>query len=75
MWPNLYFYIEFSEAPNSFVKIRLVLEIIIVAIFIKTRFYWKQGCIKMRKHAESFHVNKGYKLAIVFFIPALPFSI
>ena len=28
----------------------------------------------MRKHAEAFHTNKGYKLAIVVFIPTLLFS-
>ena len=27
----------------------------------------------MRKHAETFHTNKGCKLAIVIFIPTLPF--
>ena len=35
---------------------------------MKTRFYLKRGCIKMRKQAETFHANKGCKLAIVFFI-------
>lgn len=28
----------------------------------------------MRKDAEKFHVNKGYKLEIVVFIPISPFS-
>ena len=27
----------------------------------------------MRKHAEAFHTNKGWKLAILFFIPTLTF--
>ena len=50
-------------------KIRLVLEIKNVTSFIKTRFYWKWGCAKMRNHAETFYTNKGYKFAIVFLIP------
>ena len=63
--------IELSETLNSFVKIRLVFEIRNVASFIKTRFYLKRfylkrGCIKMRKHAETFRANKGCNLAIVF---------
>ena len=45
-----------------------------VASFIKARFYWQRDCIKMRKHAATFQANKGYKLAIVIFIPALSFS-
>ena len=28
----------------------------------------------MHKHVETFHANKGYKLAIAVFIPTLPFS-
>ena len=28
----------------------------------------------MRKHAETFHANKGSKMAIACFIPVLPFS-
>ena len=28
----------------------------------------------MHKHAKAFHTNKGYKLAIVVFIPTLLFS-
>ena len=28
----------------------------------------------MRKHAETFHANKGYKMVIVFFIPVSLFS-
>ena len=28
----------------------------------------------MCTHAETFHANKGWKLAIVFFIPILSFS-
>ena len=55
-------------------KIRLVLEIKSVASFIKARFYLKQGCVKMRKHAETFDANKGCKLVIVFFIPISLFS-
>ena len=47
-------------------KIRLVLEIRNVASFIKTRFYLKRVCIKMRKHAGTFHANRGCNLAIVF---------
>ena len=31
--------IELSETPNSFVKIRLVLEVRKIVSFIKTRFY------------------------------------
>ena len=65
IWPNLYFNWTFRNT-NSFVKIRLVLEIKNVASFIKARFYLKRGCIKMRKHAETFHANKGCHLATVF---------
>ena len=28
----------------------------------------------MRKHAEMFHANKGYKLAFVVFMPTSPYS-
>ena len=28
----------------------------------------------MHKHAETFHDNKGYKLAIIGFMPCLSFS-
>ena len=66
--------IELSEKLNSFVKIHLVLEIKNVASFITTRFYLKGGCTKMREHAETFHANKGCKMAIAFFIPISPFS-
>ena len=66
--------IELSEKLNSFLKIHLVLEIKNVASFITTRFYLKGGCTKMREHAETFHANKGCKMAIVFFIPISPFS-
>ena len=31
------------------------------------RLYLKRGCIKMCKHAETFHADTGYKLAIVNF--------
>ena len=56
------------QCDLTFIFIELsVLEIKNVASFIKTRFYLKRGCMKMRKHAETFHANKGYKLAIVFF--------
>ena len=41
---------------------------------MKTRFYSNRGCIKIPTHAETFYVNKDYKLAIVFFIPTFPFS-
>ena len=61
--------IELSEKLNSFVKISLVLDTKNIASFIKTRSYLKGGCTKMCKHAETFHANKGYKMAIVFFIP------
>ena len=64
-----FIFIEPSETINSFLKICLVLEIKNVASFIKTRFYVKRGCIEMRKHAETFHANKGCKLTIFFFIP------
>ena len=43
------------------------------ATFIKTRFYQKRDCIKMRKDAEPFHANKGCKFATVVFIPVSPF--
>ena len=52
-----FIFIELSETANSFMKIPLVLEIKIVVSFIKTRFYWKWGCIKMHKHAEAFHAS------------------
>ena len=65
---------ELSEQPNSFVKLRLVLEIESIATFIKTRLYWKQGYIKMFKHVETFNSNKGCKWEIFVFIPTLPFS-
>ena len=73
MGPSLYL-IELSEKLNSFVKMRLVLEIKNIVSFIKTRFYLKGGCTKRRKHAEMFHANKGCKMAIVFFIPVSRFS-
>ena len=38
-----------SETVNVFAYIYLVLEIKNVASFIKTRFYWKQGCLTMWK--------------------------
>ena len=66
--------IKLSEKRSSFVKIRLVLEIKKVANFIKTRFYFNEGCTKMREHGERFHANKGCKMAIVFFIPVSLFS-
>ena len=40
-----------------------------VTSLIKTRLYFIGDCIKIRKHAETFHVNKGCKLAVVVFIP------
>ena len=51
----------------------LVLEIKNITRFIKTRFHCKRGCINMRKHAETSHANKGYKLAIAVFIPICRF--
>ena len=50
---------ELSEKANSFLKTRLILEKKKLASFIKTRFYWQQDCIKMRKYEEMFQVNKG----------------
>ena len=70
----IFIFIELLESANSFVKMCLVLEIINVTTFIKTRFYWKQGSIEMCKHAETFHANKGYKLANVVFIQTSLFS-
>ena len=70
-----FIFIEITETANSFVKIRLVLEIKNVACFIKTCFHWKIGnIIKIWKHAKMFNANKGYKLAIAVFIPTPPFS-
>ena len=66
--------IKLSEKLNSFVKISSVLKIKNFGSFIKARFYLKGGCTKMREHAETFHANKGCKMAIVFFIPISPFS-
>ena len=53
---------------------RLVLEIINVASFIKINLYLKRGSIKIRKHVETFHANKVYNLVIVVFIRTLLFS-
>ena len=33
----------------------------------------QKHCIKLRKHTETFHPNKGYKLAVVVLIPTLSF--
>ena len=63
-----FLFIELSKILNSFLKIRLVLEIKNVSLK-KVRFYLKRGCIKMRKHEKTFHAHKGCKLVIVFFIP------
>ena len=60
-----FIFIKLSETANSFVKISLVLEIKNVTNFTKTSFHCRRGCIKMRKHAEAFHANKDYKLAII----------
>ena len=49
----IFIFIEPSETMNSFLKIRLVLEIKNVFSFIKTRFYLKRGCIKMHKHSGA----------------------
>ena len=65
---------ELSETLKSFVKIRSVPEIKTVGSFIKTRFYWKRGCIKMVYRAEKFHIYQGYKVPIVLFIPTSLFS-
>ena len=62
-------FIEPSETINSFLKVRLVLQIKNVPNVIKTRFYLKRGCIKIREHAETFHANKDYKLTIVLSVP------
>ena len=67
-------FIEISETLNNFVKMYLVLEIRNVASFIKTRFYWKRDCIKMRNQAETFYPSTGCKLTIVDFIPTSAFS-
>ena len=69
-----FIFIKLSETLNSFTKIRLVLEMKDVASLTKTRFYSKRGCIQMRKHAETFHANKGCKLAILFLKTISPFS-
>ena len=69
-----FIFIKLSEKRSSFVKIRLVLETKNVASFIKTRFYLKGDCTKMREHAETFHANMGCKMAIFIFIPVSPFS-
>ena len=69
-----FIFIKLSEKRSSFVKIRLVLETKNVASFIKTRFYLKRDCTKMREHAETFHANMGCKMAIFIFIPVSPFS-
>ena len=71
MW---FIFIELSEIANSFVNIRLVREIESFPSLVKTRFYWNRGCIKMRKHAETFHANKSYKFAIVVFLSTSSFS-
>ena len=56
-----FIFIKLSEKRSSFVKIRLVLETKNVASFIKTRFYLKGDCTKMREHAETFHANWAAK--------------
>ena len=61
-------FINLSETAHSFANIHAALKIKNNDSFIKTRFYWKRGCIIMRKHAKTFHTNKGYKLAIAVFI-------
>ena len=71
IWPNIC--IDLSETPNSFMKTRLGLKIKKHFQFHKNTFLFKTLCIKMRKHAEVFHINKGYKLAIAVFIPILSF--
>ena len=69
-----FIFIELSETSENFLKICLIFEIKNVTSFIKTHFYWMQGCTKMHKHAEMFHTNNGYKLAIVVFIATSLFS-
>ena len=64
--------IELSEKADSFVKICLLLKIENVVSFIKPQFYWKQGCVKTPKHAETFYADEGYESAIVVFIPTWP---
>ena len=54
---------ELSETLKSFVKIRPVPEIKSVGSFIKTRFYWKRGCIKMVCRAEKVPYISGLKSA------------
>ena len=56
-------FIEISENPNSVLKIGLVLEVKEFDSLIKTRFYWKRDCKKVRKHVETFHAHNSYKLA------------
>ena len=58
-----FIFIKLSGKRSSFVKIRLVLERKNVASFIKTSFYLKGDCTKMREHAETFHANMGCKMA------------
>ena len=69
-WPL--FLLRFQK--HLTVLLKYMLEIRNIASFIKTCFYWKPGCIKMHKHAETLYTNRGDKLAIVIFIPTLPFS-
>ena len=74
MWPNLYWFI-FNFQKHLTVKTHLVFKIENAASFVKISFYGTRGgCIKMRKDLETFHANKGYKLAIAVFITILPFS-
>ena len=63
-----FIFIKLSGTANSFVKIRLMLEVKNIASFIKARLYSKRGCIKMRKHVKMFCAGKGYKLAYVVFL-------
>lgn len=60
--------------PFVFIELT-VFEIKKRCFFIKTRFYFKPGCMKMRTHGETFYANKGSKLAIVFFYQFTVFKI
>ena len=69
-----FIFIEIPETANSILKIPLIFEIKNVARCIKTLFYWKQVCMKVRKHAETYHANKSYPLPIVYLYQFLCFQ-
>ena len=52
---------------ESFSRMKDILKIKTVTNFIKTRFYWKQDCIKMCKYAEPFNTNKGFYIDFLIF--------